>query len=327
MVETYNGKMLHFIERIFWAISLPAFSFINANAQTDSLRTEKEIILQTKTGKIYGTLTTPLGFNKIPLAIIIAGSGPTDRNGNSIYTKNNCLKQLAYELCDNKIASVRFDKRGIGESADSTVESELRFETYINDVKDWIEFIKKDNRFSKIIIIGHSEGSLIGMIAATNNADIFISIAGAGRPADEILKEQLLSQPKQVQDVAYPIIDSLKAGKTVQDISKDYYSLFRPSVQPYLISWFKYDPANELHKLHIPILILQGTSDIQVSVDDARKLSVANVSAHLILIESMNHIFKIIADKQANIASYNDPTLPVSEEMVKHIVSFINAPN
>jgi uncharacterized protein len=317
--------MLHFIGREFFWVCLFTCSFINANAQTDTSGIEKEIILQTKTGKIYGTLTTPFSFNKIPLALIIAGSGPTDRNGNSIYSKNNCLKQLADKLCDNKIASVRFDKRGIGESADSTNESDLRFETYINDVKDWIEFIKKDKRFSKIIIIGHSEGSLIGMIAAKNNADMFISIAGAGQPADEIIKQQLISQPKQVQDIADPIIDSLKAGKLVQDVPQDYYALFRPSVQPYMISWFKYDPAVELHNLLIPVLILQGTSDLQVSVEDAKKLMAADSKAHLDLIENMNHIFKIVVDKQANIASYNDPTLPISEELVKDIVDFINA--
>jgi alpha/beta superfamily hydrolase len=295
-------------------------------AQTDSTGVEKEIILQTKTGKIYGTLTTPKTFNKIPLVIIVAGSGPTDRNGNSTYTQNDCLKKLAYKLCDNQIASVRFDKRGIGESADSTNESDLRFETYINDVKGWIEFIKKDKRFSKIIIIGHSEGSLIGMIAAkNNNADMFISIAGAGWPADEILKQQLATQPKQVQDIADSMIDTLKAGKLVQNVPQDYYALFRPSVQPYMISWFKYDPAVELHKLLIPVLILQGTNDLQVSVEDAKNLTAANNKAQLNLIESMNHIFKIVTDKQANIASYNDPTLPISAELVKDIVDFINA--
>ena len=319
--------MLHFIERKFFLTCLLTCLLMNANAQTDTSRTEKEIIVQTKTGKLYGTLTTPLAFNKIPIVLIIAGSGPTDRNGNSAYTQNNCLKELAYKLCDNQIASVRFDKRGIGESADSTNESDLRFETYINDVKGWIEFIKKDKRFSKIIIIGHSEGSLIGMIAAKNNADMFISIAGAGRPADEILKQQLATQPKQVQDIADSMNDTLKAGKLVQNVPQDYYALFRPSVQPYMISWFKYDPVAELHNLLMPVLILQGTNDLQITVEDAKKLMAANNKAQLNLIESMNHIFKIVTDKQANIASYNDPTLPVSEELVKSIINFINAPN
>jgi alpha-beta hydrolase superfamily lysophospholipase len=239
--------------------------------------------------------------------------------------KNDNLKKLAHQICAGNIASVRFDKRAIGESADINVqETSLRFDTYINDAKDWISLLKKDKRFSTIIVIGHSEGSLIGMIAATG-ADMYISIAGAGEPADEILKQQLATQPQQVQDVAFPIIDSLKKGKLVQDIPTPYYSLFRPSVQPYMISWFKYDPSIEIKKLHIPILILQGTNDLQVTVSDAKKLAAANPAAKLAFIENMNHVFRMIKtnDRQQNIASYSNPALPISEELVKSIVNFI----
>ncbi len=291
----------------------------------DSVFIESKISLQTKTGQIAGILTTPEKFNHIPVALIIAGSGPTDRDGNNSFMKNNSLKMLSAELLKKGIATLRFDKRGIGESkAAGKSEVDMRFEDYVNDAREWIELLKQDKRFSSVIVIGHSEGSLIGMIAAAGKADKFISIAGAGRPADIILKEQLSSQTKETQNMSFPIIDSLKEGKRVVKVNPLLYSLFRPSVQPYMISWFKYDPQQEIKKLSLPILILQGTNDIQVSVEDAKNLSVASPKARLALINNMNHVLKIVeGDRSVNIASYNNPTLPVSEELVKDIAEFI----
>jgi len=287
---------------------------------------EEQIILPTKTGKIYGTLTTPKSFNKGPLVLIIAGSGPTDRDCNNPMLKCDAYKILAYKLAENKIASLRYDKRGIAESqAAGKNETELRFDDYVNDAKGWIQLIKQEKRFSKVIVLGHSEGSLIGMIASsTTDIDKFISIAGAGQSADKIIKEQLSTQPKEIQELSYTIIDSLVKGKTTDNVNPMLESLFRTSVQPYMISWFKYYPQIEIKKLNIPILIIQGTNDIQIPVDNAKRLSESNPKSQLILIEKMNHIFRIVeGDKQANIATYNDPSLPLSSELVKDITSFI----
>ncbi len=285
---------------------------------------EMPITLQTKTGEIFGTLTTPKSFNEIPVALIIAGSGSTDRNCNNPMMKNDAYKKLTYGLAENNIASLRYDKRGIAESkAAGKNESDLRFEDYVNDAKEWIQLLKKDERFSKIIIVGHSEGSLIGMIAATD-VDGFISISGAGESADKILKEQLSSQPQSIQDLSFPVIDSLVIGKTVTNVDPMLSALFRPSVQPYIISWFKYDPQIEISKLAIPVLIIQGTNDIQVSVEDAKRLSKANTKAQLVLIKDMNHILRIVnGDREANIVTYNDPTLPIAAELIKSITTFI----
>ena len=297
---------------------------VKASTYSDTAFVEKKMILQTKTGEILGTLTTPEKFTKIPVALIIAGSGPTDRDGNNPVMKNNSLKMLSTELVKQGIATLRYDKRGIAESqASGKSEKDLRFEDYVNDAKEWIKLLKQDKRFSKIIIIGHSEGSLIGMIAGIT-ADKYISIAGPGQSADKILKEQLQAQPKIVTDIALPIIDSLAKGLKVVNVDPMLVSLFRASVQPYIISWFKYDPQTEIKKLTIPVLILQGTNDIQVSVEDARRLSIADPKAHLVLIKNMNHIFKIVeGDRQANIKTYSDPLLPISDELVKNITGFI----
>lgn len=290
---------------------------------TDSL-VETTLILQTKSGAIFGTLSTSKISGKIPVALIIAGSGPTDRDGNNPAMKNNSLKKLAYELSKNGIASLRYDKRGIAESkASAKSEADLRFEDYVEDAKAWIALLKADNRFSKIVVIGHSEGSLIGMLAATN-ADKFISLAGAGQSADKILKEQLAAQPKAVQEMSFPIIDSLKNGKKVDNVPPMLQALFRPTVQPYMISWFKYDPQNEIQKLRIPTLILQGTNDIQVSLEEAKRLSTANPKSEMVLIENMNHIFRVVqGDRQANMATYAKADLPIADKLVEVITTFV----
>lgn len=315
-------KKFRFLPFVFLFLTLPFM----AAAENDTTYTETNVVLHTASGDIAGTLTIPNNKpGKLPVALLIAGSGPTDRNGNNPMMKNESLQKLAYGLASNNIASLRFDKRGIGESKSAAKsEADLRFEDYINDARSWIEWLKKDTRFSKVIVAGHSEGSLIGMIAALNTAHGFVSIAGAGRSADKILKEQLANQPPAVKDPSFPIIDSLVQGKTVTNVPGILFALFRPSVQPYLISWFHYDPQAEIKKLTIPVLILQGTNDLQVTEEDANLLAKSNTKAQLTLIKNMNHIFRIVeGDKKENLATYITPTLPISEELISDISTFI----
>ncbi|MCH7409482.1 lysophospholipase [Belliella sp. DSM 111904] len=295
-----------------------------AKVDSDTTFQEFDIKLSTTTGEIFGTLTIPVIPEKPPLAVIISGSGPTDRDGNNPAMKNNSLKMLAHGLTEKGIATLRFDKRGVGESQKAgKSEIVLRFEDYVNDVKDWISMLKGDDRFSSMTVIGHSEGALIGLIAC-DHADKFIGIAGLSESADFTLKRQLEAQPKAVQDLAFPILDSLKIGKTVDEVNPMLYSLFRPSVQPYLISWFQYDPQQIISKLTIPTLIVQGTNDLQVEVEDAEKLSRANPKAKLVRIENMNHVLKIVeGDRQVNLKAYNLPDLPISNKLIESIVNFI----
>ena len=288
---------------------------------------DEPINLVTQTGEIEGTLLYPASTKKLPVALIIAGSGPTDRNGNNPMMTNNSLKMLAEGLFGNGIASVRYDKRGIGESKDAgLLESDLRFEHYVEDAKNWVDMLAKDTRFSDIIVIGHSEGSLIGMIASQKTeVGKFISIAGVGVPAGELLREQLKAQPPVILNQALPIIEKLEKGETEVNVPQILYSLFRPSVQPYIISWFKYDPKKEISKLNKPVMILQGTTDIQVSVSDAEKLAGANKNAEKRIIEGMNHILKPSEiEMQKNMQTYSNPNLPLKEGLIEAIIEFLN---
>ena len=288
---------------------------------------DTDISLVTTTGKIEGSLVYPEIKQKIPVVLIIAGSGPTDRNGNNPMMKNNSLKMLAEALAANGIASLRFDKRGVAKSASAAVdESELRFETMVHDAEGWIDLLSKDERFSEIIVLGHSEGSTIGMIASQKvEVNKYISLAGPGGVASEKIKEQLMMQAPFLMDQAGPILDSLAAGYRVKEVPPMLLSLARPSVQPYIISWFKYDPQIEIAKLAKPILVIQGTTDFQISVDDAEKLIKGNSKAHLEIIENMNHVLKEVGeDQSANMATYNNPSLPLKKGLIELIVEFIN---
>ncbi|MFM7486332.1 MAG: alpha/beta hydrolase [Cytophagales bacterium] len=309
--------------KVFIAVFLSLLS-VRAYASTDSSYLETNISLATKSGNLFGTLTTPSFGNKFPIVLIIAGSGPTDRDGNNPIMKNNSLKFLAYGLAKQGIASLRFDKRGIGESKTAAKsEADLRFDDFVNDAIDWVGFLKQEKNYSSVWVAGHSEGSLIGMMAAAK-ADGFISIAGVGQSADNVLKDQLRVQPQSVQDVTFSIIDSLKLEMPVKKVSPFLHSLFRPSVQPYLISWFKKDPQTEIKKLRIPILIVQGTNDIQVAVGEANLLAAANANAKLVLVEDMNHILKNAkGNRQENISTYSNPSLPISGKLVQSISDFI----
>jgi pimeloyl-ACP methyl ester carboxylesterase len=195
---------------------------------------------------------------KAPVVLIVAGSGPTD-DGNSL--ANDSLKMLAAALADAGFASVRYDKRGIGASrAAGPAESALRFDTYVDDAVAWIAKLKSDPRFGRIAVIGHSEGSLIGMLAARRGgADAFVSIAGPAQAAGAVLRGQLAGKlPPDLAASSERILAGLEQGKTDADVPPALAALYRPSVQPYMISWLKYTPAEQLAALRVPVLIVQN---------------------------------------------------------------------
>ena len=305
---------------------------MNANLGAQGPVQDGELLmLETPTGKIGGTLLMPKARGPVPLAVIIPGSGPTDRNGNSplIPGANNSLKLLAEGLAANGIASLRYDKRGIGASSAAMVsESNLRFDNGADDAAAWVDRLRQDPRFSTITIVGHSEGSLLGMLAARHSAtDGYVSIAGAGRPADKILRDQLGRQlPPELLAFANRALDTLLAGHTVDSVPPQLNALFRPSVQPYLISWLKVDPQAEIAKLAIPVLIAQGTLDAQVPESEAKLLAAAQPKAKLLIVDGMNHVMKKTAADQASQAkSYSDPTIPIPPELIDAISSFIKS--
>ncbi|MBW4053092.1 MAG: alpha/beta fold hydrolase [Proteobacteria bacterium] len=285
--------------------------------------------LVTATGTLHGTLELPAGRGPFPVALIIAGSGPTDRNGNDkpLGLDTDCYRLLARYLVRRNVASLRYDKRGAGDDFVLAIpESQLRFQTYVSDAMEWGEKLRHDPRFTTLTVIGHSEGSLIGILAARKiPADGFVSIAGAGERASKLLLSQLKPKlPRSLYRTAQAIVAQLTVGRTVAHIPQSLDLLFRPSVQPYLISWFRYDPAQEIARLRIPVLIVQGERDLQVSRRDARALYRADPVARLILIPAMNHVMKDVGPSNLdNIDAYAEPNLPIDATLEHSIGRFI----
>ena len=177
-----------------------------------------------------------------------------------------------------------------------------------------------------MILLGHSEGALIASLAApTVEAAGVISVSGSARPIDEVLRQQLATRlPPALMLRSNQLLDSLKAGQVDAEVPPALQVIFRPSVQPYLISLFRQDPAGAFARLKMPALIIQGSNDIQVGVADARLLKAAKPDAHLALIEGMNHVLRIVAnDTRRQLASYKDPQLPLAAELGAQILHFI----
>jgi pimeloyl-ACP methyl ester carboxylesterase len=283
--------------------------------------------IQADDAALHAVLTKPLATGNYPLAVIIAGSGPTDLNGNNSGMNNNSLRYLSDALVENKIASVRFDKRGIGKSTITGFkEDDLTIDNYANDLVAIIKHYKVKG-YSDIYLIGHSEGSLIGLIAMQDiKIDGFVSIAGAGSPAHEIINKQLKPKlPPAIFSQVEIIIDSLKNKHQVKNVPPQLNALFRQSVQPYLISWFNYNPADLIKKLRCPLMIIQGDKDIQVDLEEANKLMAASNNGKLLIVNNMNHVLKTInGDVNENISSYSNPDLPINQNLVNGLADFIN---
>ncbi len=295
--------------------------------------TEREI----STGALHGTLITADGSksesnssNANAAVLILAGSGPVDRNGNLADAHNDSLKRLAHDLADLGIGSLRVDKRGVGQSrAAGLREEDLRFDTYVADAVEWLRVLHARRDTGEIFILGHSEGALIATMAA-QRADVagLMLIAGAGEPAGRVLARQLSAAgaPSELQDESKRISESLERGIRVASIRPELMSLYRQSVQPYLMSWLPLDPAAELARVKHPVLIVQGTTDLQVTAENAELLASAQPGAKLVMIDGMNHALrKAPADRAANFATYRNPRLPLAKELVPALSGFASA--
>lgn len=309
-------------------VLLPFFFFCKKeknNIENTSQPIEQDVVIKVDTVEIYGTLLSADTNTNTPLVIIVAGSGPTDRDGNNKFgVTAKPYKILADSLIKYQIATFRYDKRAIGKSTKIN-QSILRFEHYIGDVEAIVDYFRANYRFSRIYVLGHSEGALIGAIAVQKSkVDGFISAAGTSKPAYEVLRSQLASNREIDTNELDRVLGELRKGKLTILNDKDLIPIFAISIQPYLISWFKYNPTDVYKSLKIPTLIVHGTTDIQIPYQQAQELHLATPNSRLSIIEGMNHIWKYSSfDRKENLSTYSNPKLPVCREFVEEIVKFI----
>ncbi|WP_179317050.1 alpha/beta hydrolase [Winogradskyella undariae] len=273
---------------------------------------------------IDGTLLTPDEIEKPNLAIIIAGSGPTNRNGNQNFLKNNSLKKLAEGLTNNGIATFRYDKRVVKQILHNNIDKNMMFDDFITDASDVLDYFKEKNNYSKIYVIGHSQGSLVGMVSAKDKADGFISLAGAGNNIGDVLIEQIDKTAPMFSKDTKRIVTSLKEGKTTTDFPIALASVFNAEIQPFMMNWMSYNPTEIIKDLDMPILIINGTKDLQVSEKEAEVLNAANEKSQLVIIENMNHVlFEIEGGDLENSKSYNESFRAISPQLIISITNFI----
>ncbi len=291
---------------------------------------EELIKVEVNGGELAGIITTPIkNTNKtLPIVLIVSGSGPVPKNGLA-----NEYAQLSIELAEKGIASLRYDKRGTFDSNGIQIdENKVRVIDYVDDIEKLINHLKKDKRFSDVFVLGHSQGALFGAIAI-EKAPVkgFISVAGAGRTIDLILKEQIKNNdlnPPEVISESDNILNELKKGNTIEEVSEIVKPIFRRSIQEYLIDWISYDPVKVYKKISsTPIMIIQGKNDIQISEKDAIILADVLEDNEPILIDKMSHIMKNAAtkeDRKEHIKIYSNVKEPLNEEFITNVITFIN---
>ncbi len=303
-----------------------------------AMATDREVSVPAGKGDIHGAVRIPAGFTGGAAVLVIAGSGPTDRDGDSAMGVHaGSYRLLADALETAGIPSLRYDKRGVGQSTRALIgdgprtnaaafaaEAQLRFTDFADDAAAFARLLAKEPGVRCVVILGHSEGSLLGMLAAQKVPVCgYVSLSGAGRPIDQVLLEQVAPQVSpavlaRVKDT----IDQLKAGHTVAE--PPLPQVFRLTVQPYMMSWLPLDPAVEVAKVRAPVLIVQGDNDLQVSVADADRLAKARPDAKLVVVKGMNHVLKDApADRAGNVAIYADAQKPLSPPLVSAVVTFV----
>jgi hypothetical protein len=273
---------------------------------------------------VDGTLLMPTSKEKPILAILIAGSGPTDRNGNQNFLKNNALKKLAEALSNHGIATFRYDKRIVKQIKNGNVDKNIMFDDFVTDAISVIEFFKKTSAYSKIYIIGHSQGSLVGMLAAKDRVDGFISLSGAGQSIDKVIIDQVQKTAPMYTPDTKRVFDIMRQGKTTPDYPPALSSIFNIEIQPFMMNWMRYNPQEVIKSLDIPILIINGIKDLQVSVEEANLLKEVSLQAELKIIDKMNHVLFIIeGDDLENAKSYNESARSLSQDVITAILDFI----
>jgi len=299
-------------------------------ATSPPLRQDREVSISGGQAPLYGSLTTPDQPRAGPAVLIIAGSGPTDRDSNSSIPglRSDTYKMLAAALAERGISSLRYDKRGIAKSGPAMVrEEDLRLSTYVDDAIAWARFLKNQPGITCVAILGHSEGALIAAMAAQKTPVCgLISVSGAGRTMGAVMREQYAATDLPLPTVLQinSVINELEHGRLVPDIPVTD-AAFHPTVQPYLISELSVDPTVEIKKTATPLLIIQGDNDVQITVPDARLLSAARPDAKLVILPGVNHVLKTAPrDRNGNVATYANPALPLAPGLVDPIVEFVS---
>lgn len=318
--------------RLLMKLTLLCLCLLSGSLSAQVVSAEQYLQAPGPTGPLKGTFLSAK-VRSGPVVLIIPGSGPTNRDGNNPSTlKASTYRLLAESLATQGVSTLRVDKRGMFASAAATPDANaVTIADYVSDVKSWVAVLRRQTDATCVWLLGHSEGGLVAMVAANEQADVcgIVLVATAGRPLGEVLRDQLKSNPANgpILGQALPAIDLLEQGRRVdtENMHPALQGLFNPSVQGLLISALSYEPRRLLHGYSKPVLILQGQRDIQVKEADARLLKEASPKANLVLLQNVNHVLKTVIsdDIRVNISTYSDPGLPLASGVAEAIAAFL----
>ena len=278
-------------------------------------------------GNIDAVLTTPTGVDRPPVALLIAGSGSTDHDGNGPQAKPATLKKLAEQLAERKIATLRYDKRGAGGwKPEFGKPEDFRFKDYVDDAVSLVNYLRSSGKFARVVVAGHSEGGLVAILTARKvPVDRLVLLVTAARRQGDLVKAQLEKKqiPPDVLDPILKAIDSIMAGQIVDPPPRGLS--IEPAMQPSLASAFVEDPIDPLKSVDRPTLIVGGGHDLQVARLDFIALSAASPLAKTLWLPDMNHVLVDVTDESDNLAAYNEPERAIDTAMVDGVVAFIRA--
>ena len=271
---------------------------------------------------IYGSIVEPKSRSNSSLVIFIGGSGPIDRDGNQSFMKCDMFKKLAYSLSEKGISSFRYDKRVVTQIRKGKLDKKITFDDFVSDAIAIIDFF--ESKYNSIIIAGHSQGSLVGLLSIKEGVSGFISLSGAGRTIDMVIEDQISKTAPMFLEDTKKIFKILRSGKITEDFPLPLYSLFNIEIQPFMISWMQYDPKKIIAKIPIPSLIINGDNDLQVDEKEAKLLYNSAQNSEILIVKNMNHVLvEIEGDELKNVKSYNNPELKISEIVIEKMVEFI----
>lgn len=330
--EGFDGKILY-DDRSGKVMLRPGRYSVEHRRLQQPQRIGKSVSIETAQGTLYGTHLIPEGEGPFPTVLIIAGSGPTDRDGNSelLVESNDSLWHLARQLYEAKIASIRYDKMGVGESIvdDESFLENGTFDDYVDHAVAWLDYLANESSAGAVGVVGHSEGSLIGLLAAKAfPIDFAISVAGNGDPIDR----QMVKQIRRLDSEAAPILE-----KRLQEIAGSVYretdNLLVDSLVPlgrerYLQTWMAYDPNEVLRSLDIPVLVVWGDRDERlVGEDDLFKQDSMPDSIQFEEISNMGHLLRWAKSDEDIIQAYKARDIPLHDYFIDTLITFINKQN
>jgi pimeloyl-ACP methyl ester carboxylesterase len=310
--------------------ALIALSVQMADTVPPAAVVETPYTVRSGTFELGGTLTLPKAVSgPVPLAVIIAGSGPADRNGNSLMgIRPNSYAQLAWRLAERGIASLRYDKRVLPATKGTVDITTLTLETFAGDARSAADSLGRDSRFSKVFLLGHSEGASLALMAARDDKAVagVISVSGLGRPLTVVLREQVGRQVDSATLVRYDTaMAQYLRGETPTDVPQALAILFVPINRNFMKSWAGFDPPAAARALRQPMLIVQGDHDLQATVADAEQLHRARPDAQLVVVPLANHVLKQTTETTLarQMPLYQTPTIPIMPEIVSPIADWI----